>query len=77
MVDNIVDNISMRTERKIEMDLQLSVNTSAEKFSGFVQFLRDEIAKESSVLNQIVFVSDSGKQFHVIHVECFVSMDAS
>ena len=77
MVDNIVDNISMRTERKIEMDLQLSVNTSAEKLSGFVQFLRDEIAKESSVLNQIVFVSDSGKQFHVIHVECFVSMDAS
>ena len=77
MVDNIVDNISMRTERKIEMDLQLSVNTSAEKLSGFVQFLRDEIAKEPSVLNQIVFVSDSGKQFHVIHVECFVSMYGS
>ena len=77
MVDTIVDNISLRTERKIEMDLQLSVNTSAEKLAGVAQFLRDEITKESSVLNQIVFISDSGKQFHVIHVECFISMDAS
>jgi MscS family membrane protein len=77
MVDTIVDNISLRTERKIEMDLQLSVNTSEEKLAGFAQFLRDEIAKESSVLNQIVFISDAGKQFHVIHVECFISMDAS
>jgi MscS family membrane protein len=77
MVDTIVDNISLRTERKIEMDLQLSVLTSADKLSHFTQFLRAEISKETSVLNQFVFVSESGKQFHVIHVECYVSMQSS
>jgi len=77
MVDTIVDNISLRTERKIEMDVQLSVNTSADKLSNFAKHLREEIAKETSVLNQFVFISESGKQFHVIHVECFVSMEIS
>ena len=77
MVDTIVDNISLRTERKIEMDVQLSVTTPAEKLTNFTKHLRAEIAKEPSVLNQFVFVSESGKQFHVIHVECFVSMEIS
>jgi MscS family membrane protein len=77
MVDTIVDNISLRTERLIEMDLQLSVSTSAEKLAFFAQFLRDEITKETSVLSQFVFISESGKQFHVIHLECFVSMEIS
>ena len=77
MVDTIVDNISLRTERKIEMDLHLSVATSAEKLINFSQFLREEITKETSVLSQLVFIAESGKQFHVIHVECFVSMENS
>ncbi len=77
MVDTIVDNISLRTERKIEMDLQLSVATSADKLTHFVQFLREEITKEKSVLSHVVFIAESGKQFHIIHVECFVSLDNS
>jgi len=77
MVDTIVDNISLRTERKIEMDVQLSVTTSAAQLSNFANHLRAEIAKETSVLNQYVFISESGKQFHVIHAECFVSMEIS
>ena len=77
MVDTIVDNISLRTERKIEMDLQLSVATSADKLANFAAYLRNQIANESSILNQYVFISESGKQFHVIHAECYVSMESS
>ena len=77
MVDTIVDNISLRTERKIEMDLQLSVATSADKLASFAQFLRNEITKETNVLSQFVFIAESGKQFHVLHVECFVAMEIS
>jgi len=77
MVDTIVDNISLRTERKIEMDLQLSVATSADQLAGFAQFLRNEITKETNVLSQFVFIAESGKQFHVLHVECFVAMEIS
>ncbi|MEY4278933.1 MAG: hypothetical protein RL377_937 [Bacteroidota bacterium] len=75
MVDTIVDNISLRTERKIEMDLQLSVNTSADAISAYAQFLRTSLQAMSTISSGVVFVSESGKQFHTIHVECLVPMN--
>jgi MscS family membrane protein len=75
MVDTIVDNISLRTERKIEMDLQLSIATSATSMSAFAQYLRSTIATIATIESSTVFISDSGKQFHTIHVECLVPME--
>ncbi len=74
MVDTIVDNISLRTERKIEMDLQLNVATSAEHIKEFTQFLRTYIEGINTINNSVVFVAESGKQFHAIHIECFVGI---
>ena len=74
MVDTIIDNISLRTERKIEMDLQLSVATSAQDLSNFAQFLRDTTAAIKDISGATVFIAESGKQFHTIHVECLVSL---
>ena len=74
MVDTIVDNISCRTERKIEMDLQISVMTSAEALTNFVFFMRSEIEKHHPIISSSVFLSDAGKQFHIIHIECFISI---
>jgi MscS family membrane protein len=43
MVDNIVDNISLRSERKFEMDMQLSVHTPASVISAFTDHFRNFI----------------------------------
>jgi len=75
MVDTIVDNISLRTERKIEMDLQISTSTSAIALANFAQFLRDTIANHQKVKSSVVFISESGKQFHTIHVECLIPLE--
>jgi len=75
MVDTIVDNISLRTERKIEMDLQISTSTSAIALANFAQFLRDTTANHQKVKSSVVFVSESGKQFHTIHVECLIPLE--
>jgi len=75
MVDTIVDNISLRTERKIEMDLQISTSTSAIALANFAQFLRDTTANHHKVKSSVVFVSESGKQFHTIHVECLIPLE--
>ena len=75
MVDTIVDNISLRTERKIEMDLQMSIQTSAQALNAFAQYLRITIAANDKVKSSTIFISESGKLFHTIHVECFVSLD--
>jgi MscS family membrane protein len=74
MVDTIVDNISLRSERKIEMDIQLSVQTSASLLSALSNHVRLMIAQESNIISSSVFVAEAGKQSHVIHVECFISM---
>ncbi len=74
MVDTIVDNISLRSERKIEMDLQLSVQTTAEGIAMYAQFLRDHISTYKEIQSSTVFVAESGKQYHTLHVECLVAL---
>ncbi len=77
MVDTIVDNISLRTDRKIELDLQLHVTTSAQELAAFSQYLRTQCSALASVSNVMVYVSEAGKQFHILHMECLVSMQLS
>jgi MscS family membrane protein len=74
MVDSIVDNISLRSERRIEMDLQLSVTTSAQALADFANHLRDYLKSENDLNSYQVFVSESGKQHHALHLECLVNM---
>lgn len=74
MVDSIVDNISLRSERKIEMDLQLSVQTSAKSIANFASHMRTILSSENGVNSFNVFVSDSGKQFHALHIDCLVTV---
>lgn len=77
MVDTIVDNISLRTDRKIELDLQLHVTTSAQELAAFSQYLSTQYSALASVSNVMVYVSEAGKQFHILHMECLVSMQLS
>ena len=74
MVDTIVDNISLRTERKFEMDIQLSVQTTAVAIGAFADHLRLFIKQQSGVVNAVVVLTDAGKQAHILHAEIFVSM---
>jgi len=74
MVDNIVDNISLRTERKIELDLQLSVATSATQLTAYSEYIQNEISQLKYVSSLLAYVSEAGNQYHVLHIECLVSM---
>jgi MscS family membrane protein len=74
MVDSIVDNISLRSERKIEMDLQLSVTTSAQALADFSNHMRAFLKSEKDLNSYLVFVAESGKQYHALHVECLVKI---
>lgn len=74
MVDSIVDNISLRSERKIDMDVQLSVTTSAEALGDFANHMRAFLKSEKDLNSYLVFVAESGKQYHALHIECLVNM---
>jgi MscS family membrane protein len=75
MVDSIVDNFSLRSERKIDMDLQLSVTTSAKALADFANHMRTILKAEIELNSFQVFIAESGKQYHVLHVECLVNME--
>jgi len=74
MVDSIVDNISLRSERKIEMDLQLSVQTSAATIAAFANHMRAVLSTQTGVNSFQVFIAESGKQYHALHIECLVTI---
>ena len=74
MVDSIVDNISLRSERKIEMDLQLSVQTSATAIAAFANHMRAVLSTQTGVNSFQVFIAESGKQYHALHIECLVTI---
>ena len=75
MVDSIVDNISMRSERKIEMDLQLSVQTTAQALADFANHMRAFLKAQNDIHSATVFIAESGKQYHALHLECLVSIE--
>jgi MscS family membrane protein len=75
MVDSIVDNISLRSERKIDMVLQLSVTTSAQALADFANHMRTFLKSENDLNSFQVFIAESGKQYHALQVECLVNME--
>jgi MscS family membrane protein len=75
MVDSIVDNFSLRSERKIDMDLQLSVATPAQALADFANHMRSILKSEKDLNSYLVFIAESGKQYHALHIECLVNME--
>jgi MscS family membrane protein len=75
MVDSIVDNFSLRSERKIDMDLQLSVTTTAQALADFANHMRTILKAEIELNSFQVFIAESGKQYHALHIECLVNME--
>lgn len=73
MVDSILDNISLRNNRRAEVVLELSLSTTSQQ----LQQLTDQIKKsleEKDIESHSVFLSNTGKNAHVITVEYFSPM---
>lgn len=73
MVDTIVDNITLRTQRKAELRLELGLATTAEQVSRIIQGVK-QILEKPAIENKIVFLLETGRNAHVISVEYFTSI---
>lgn len=72
MVDSIVDNWSMRTERRAEIKLELSVKTPATKTENIITELKDIIASNPEDLSAYtVFFKEINKTGITIMIEYF------
>jgi MscS family membrane protein len=76
MVDTIVDNISLRTERKAEIKLEIDLGTSAQQLTSLINAIEQLIAPPFSQ-HCLVNLIDTGKNAHLISIEYYASIEQS
>lgn len=74
MVDSIVDNISLRTQRKAELKLEIGLSASAQQLTTLTTAIK-QILTKPGLDSQVVFLSDTGRNAHVFTIEYMVSME--
>jgi MscS family membrane protein len=74
MVDTIVDNISLRTQRRIELRLEIGLNADADKLKKFSADIKLLLSQHPEIENSFVYLTDTGKNAHVFAVDYFTIM---
>jgi len=72
MVDSIVDNLTLRTQRKAEIRLQLGLSVSSDVLAKFVDGIKS-ILKKDMILSPTVFLNDIAPNAFLINVDYFTS----
>ena len=72
MVDSVVDNLSMRNQRRAEIKLVLSDKTKPDQVQKLIEAVKTTIEEsENNILKSSVFVTDFGKDGVTIIIEYF------
>lgn len=74
MVDTIIDNVSLRTQRKAEIRLEISVQAKSDQLLTFLETIRKMLQENKLVEQSSVFLSDTGKNAHLISIDYFAGM---
>jgi MscS family membrane protein len=77
MVDTIVDNLSLRTQRRVELKLELDLGTRAEQISSLQNGMHT-ILKDPLIISKTVLLSDITPEAFLVQCEYFtdaISMD--
>lgn len=72
MVDSVVDNLTLRTQRKAEIRLQLSLSTPSANIDRFVEAVR-LILKKERIQNSGAFLNDITATAFLVNVDYFTS----
>src|SRR5258708_6643118 len=73
MVDTILDNISLRTQRRAEIKLEISLSVTGKQLKEIIPAIKN-ILQNDVIETSTVFLSDTGKNAHIITVEYYTGM---
>ncbi|MDE3253088.1 MAG: mechanosensitive ion channel [Bacteroidota bacterium] len=73
MVDTIVDNYTLRTQRKVEIRLEIDLTASSAQLQMLTPAVISLLQKPE-IENKIVGLSDTGKTAHIFSIDYFVTM---
>ncbi len=74
MVDTIVDNISLRTQRKAELRLEIALSATSQQLREVTPAINNLLQKPS-IEKTTVFLAETGKNAHIIVVEYLTTID--
>ena len=69
MVDSIVDNISLRTQRKAELRLELKLSVTTNELKDLLASIKRILGEKIQVQRNAVYFSETGKNANVITIE--------
>jgi MscS family membrane protein len=72
MVDSIVDNLTLRTQRKGELRLELSLSTPADVLDEFIAGV-NKLLKKDKVENSTAFLSDISGSAFLVNVDYYTA----
>lgn len=73
MVDSIMDNLSLRTQRKATIQLELHSGTSRGSVNDLILQIENGIKRKDKIENHSVFLSDISKNALIVQVEFFTA----
>jgi MscS family membrane protein len=73
MVDSILDNITLRTQRRVEIKLEVGLSATIDQLRKIIPAIKMLLQKDD-IESSTVFLSDTGKNAHIITIEFFTSM---
>ncbi len=76
MVDTILDNISLRTQRRAEIRLEIHLSVTTEQLKKNISEIK-KVLNRNAIESSSVLLTDTGKNAHIITVEYFTGMHQS
>ncbi len=77
MVDTIIDNISLRSQRKVELRLELSLSVTSTQLRQLTASLKTILQEKTPVESYSVYLMDTGRNAHLIAIDYFTTMKQS
>ena len=76
MVDTIIDNITLRIQRKAELRLEIGLGATAQQLRELTPAIKTVLQKPG-IENTVVYLMDTGKQAHIVSVDYYTTMGQS
>lgn len=73
MVDTILDNITLRSQRRVEVKLEIGLSAGTDQLRKIIPAIK-LLLQKNAIESSTVFFSDTGKNAHIITVEYFTTM---
>lgn len=74
MADSVLDNQSRRTARRSVQTIELSLSVPGTQLTYFIDSIKQFLSNKLIVNSYSVFLADTGKNAHIIHVEYLTNM---